>query len=348
VRIPMRLRSLVFVLPFVLLVAACGGASSAKLASGDVAVVGNQHITKKELDRAMALNRIAFRNQGRAFPKAGSTQYASLRQQVIAALVQNAEYAIEAAKLGIKVTAKDIAARLASIKKQYFGGSEKTYRTQIAKQGFTDAEVRDQIRIQLLTERLYEKVTANVTPSPSEVQAYYKAHISQYVTQKSRGVRYILLGKNKQALAQSLAARLRGASDATWCALAKRYSQDPSTKGSCGKATFQQGQTVPEFDKQLFSLPTSRVVAVDTAKYGWFVLQPTTAVKPPSVQTEQEAAPTIEQQLSQQDRNQAMTDWVTRITKSFCTSGQVTYAVGYQPEPDPCSSLQTATNTTTT
>jgi len=61
-----------------------------------------------------------------------------------------------------------------------------------------------------------------------------------------------------------------------------------------------------------------------------------------------ESAETIRARLEQQDRNQFMTDWVAKITKGFCTGGKIKYQAGYQPNPDPCTALATATNTTTT
>jgi hypothetical protein len=64
--------------------------------------------------------------------------------------------------------------------------------------------------------------------------------------------------------------------------------------------------------------------------------------------TESQVATTIRAQLEQQDRNQFMTDWVAKITKGFCSGGKIKYQAGYQPSPDPCTALATATNTTTT
>ncbi len=37
-----------------------------------------------------------------------------------------------------------------------------------------------------------------------------------------------------------------------------------------------------------------------------------------------------------------------RSRSSYCNGGKIKYQVGYQPNPDPCTSLATATNTTTT
>jgi parvulin-like peptidyl-prolyl isomerase len=345
----MKLRYPLLALLLVLVLAACGGGgSSVTLNSGDVAAIGGQHVTKLQFDQSMKQQRLSLKRQGQKFPAVGSTQFSALKNQVLAVLVQNAEFEDEAATLGVKVSAKDVQTQLDLIKKQYFGGSEAKYQQQLKQQGYDDAEVRDQIRGQLLSQRLFQKVTANVTASDKEVHAYYVAHKSQYVTKASRDVRYILVGKNKQSLAQSLESQLKGAPDSTWCTLAKKYSQDPSSKDNCGKATFQKGQTVPEFDKLLFSLPTKRVASVNSAQYGWFVLQPTVAAKPADVSPEKTVADTIRQTLDQQDKNQQMSDWVAKITKQFCNGGKIKYQVGYQPNPDPCTSLATATNTTTT
>ncbi len=344
----MKLYYLLFALLLALLLAGCGGGGAAKLNAADVATVGGQHITKTQFNDAMNQQRLSLKKQGQKFPAAGTTQFSALKTQVLAALVQNAEFENEAAKLGVTVTDKDIQTQLDSIKKQYFGGSEKRYQQGLKQQGYTDAEVRDQIRMQILSGRLFDKVTANVKASDKDVHAYYVAHQSQYMTKTSRDVRYILVGKNKQSLAQSLEQQLKNAPDSTWCTLAKQYSQDPSSKNTCGKATFQQGQTVPEFDKLLFSLPVKGVASVNSAQYGWFVLQPTGPIKPASMSAERDVAATIRAQLEQQDRNQQMTDWVAKITKDFCNGGKIAYQAGYEPNPDPCTSLATATNTTTT
>ena len=63
---------------------------------------------------------------------------------------------------------------------------------------------------------------------------------------------------------------------------------------------------------------------------------------------ESQVATTIRAQLEQQDRNQQMSDWVSKITKDFCNSGGIKYQAGYEPSPDPCAALAAATNTTTT
>ncbi|HEY3921515.1 MAG TPA: peptidylprolyl isomerase [Gaiellaceae bacterium] len=340
----MKLRYFLSVGLLALLLAGCGGGGAASLSAGDIAVVGKDHITKVSFQQVMNEQLLSLKAQGQTAPKAGTTAYESLKGQVIGVLVQNAEFDAQASKLGVTVTEKSIDAQLAAIKKQYFGSSETKYKQGLKAQGYTVASLREQIREELLSQDLFNKVTANVTPSDKEVQAYYQAHKSSYAP--TRAVDEILVGKNKQSLAESIYNQIKGGAD--FGKLAKKYSQDPGSKNQGGSFTANKGQDVPEFDAAVFNAKnkTGQLLApVDTAQYGWFVIKLVGDIKPTS---EAAVAPTIKSQLEQQDRNQQMTDWVSNLTKSYCSGGKVKYEPGYQPSPDPCQSLSTATNTTTT
>ena len=184
-------------------------------------------------------------------------------------------------------------------------------------------------------------MTKNTKVPDSAVHAYYLAHQSIYTQLPSRNVRHILV--KSPTLAQTIYAQLKSGNDKAWCTLAKKYSLDPSSKNACGKLTVQQGQTVPEFNKVAFTEKTKVVHApVHSSQYGWFVIEPLSSVKPKSSTPEKQVASTIRQQLLQTDKNQAMTDWVTSLTKSFCSGSKIKYQVGYAPSPDPCASTTNA------
>ena len=336
-----------FLLPVVLvalLLSGCGSSGSGSLAAGDVAIVGSQHIVKLQFDQLMAEAQANLKSQGKAFPKAGTSAYSTLKSQAVTLLVDEAQKEAAAAKLGIVLSSAAIEARLTQIKKQYFGGSDAKYLAALKKQGLTDSEVRENVKSQLFAQKLFDTLTKTVTVPASAIAAYYAQHLSQYQTAASRSVRYILVGKNKTSLAQSLYQQLTGGTDAKWCALAKQYSQDASSKGTCGKGTFTKGQTVPEFDKVVFSSATKTVAKVNTKQYGWFVVQPTSAIKPATQTPVATAGKQIQTLLLQQKKNAVMTTWITNLQKGYCTGGQIKYQVGYVPSPDPCA----ATNTTTT
>ena len=86
-----------------------------------------------------------------------------------------------------------------------------------------------------------------------------------------------------KTLAASIFKQLSAGNDKTWCTLAKKYSEDPSSKDKCGKLTVTKGETVPVFDKVAFSQPTKKVHApvYDAAQYkAYFIIEPLSPIRP--------------------------------------------------------------------
>jgi parvulin-like peptidyl-prolyl isomerase len=325
----------------VALVAGCGGSGgSASVGSNDVAVVGGTHITKKDYDALIAQ---AKQSLGKTFPKQGTTEYEALKSKAVTVLLQNAERTESAATQGIKITDKQVEARLTQIKKQYFNGSETKYLAQLKQQHLTDALVRTDVRQQLVNEAINTKITKDVVVTDGDVHDYYIAHPQLYSKAQTRDVRHILVKTKPQA--DSIYAQLKAGNDKTWCTLAKKFSQDPSSKDKCGKLTVSKGQTVPKFDEVAFTEKTKTIhPPIHDATYGWFVIEPLSIVHPRSTTPEKQVASTIKTQLLTQKKDQAVTTWFTSLTKTFCTGGKIRYQVGYTPSPDPCAST-TSTNT---
>jgi parvulin-like peptidyl-prolyl isomerase len=334
-----------FLIPFafvVALVAGCGGGGSADVSDDDVAVVGSDHIDKAQFDALMSQAQRSFKTQGRKFPKAGSSDYATIKNQAVTLLVQQAEREEKAKDMGVDLSDADVDKRLAQIKKQYFGGSEKKYKAQLKKQGLTDDQVRRDIRAQLISEKIFKKVTGDVKVTDSQIHDYYIQHPQLYAQPQSRDVRHILV-KNK-ALADKLYGQLKSGGD--FAALAKKYSQDPGSKSQGGKLTVSKGQTVPPFDKVAFALKTNELSKPVKTQYGWHIIQALTTVKPRSTTPEKKVKESIRQQLVQQKKNEAMTTWVNGLTKDFCKGDKVKYQVGFKPNPDPCAQLNATTTDT--
>jgi SurA N-terminal domain len=105
-----------------LLVAGCGGGdatSSDDVPSDAVAVVDGREIPRTQFDTLIEQAKRSYKSQKREFPKAGSEEYQTLRNQAVAALVQKVELEQAAEEMGIKVTDEDIDKRLDKIVKQY-------------------------------------------------------------------------------------------------------------------------------------------------------------------------------------------------------------------------------------
>ncbi len=323
-----------------LLAAACGGTSTANLGSDDVAVAGDQQISKEQFQQLMARAKKSYDQQKRAFPKAGTAEYEQLKGQAITFLVQQSEVDEQAKNLGVDVSDEKVDKEIARYKKQFYGGSDARYEKAVKQQGLTDQQARDAIRQQLVSQALFKKVTGDVKVSDSDIKAYYDAHKSQYVQPESRDVRHILV--TKKALADSLYQQLK--SGGNFAKLAKQYSKDPGSAANGGKLTVSKGQTVPAFDKTAFSLKTGQISQPVHTQYGYHIIQALSAVKAPSTTSLAQVRASIRQQLEQQRKNDKVTKWLDDTKKSYC-NGKIKYQIGYQPNPDPCATLTGATST---
>jgi parvulin-like peptidyl-prolyl isomerase len=342
----MKLYLLALILVVAAFTAGCGSSGTASLSTDDVAVVGTVQVTKAAFNDEMHQAQLSLKSENQAIPKPGTTSYTALRNNVMAVVVQHAEFDQQASKLGVAPTDTDVDKQLTQIKKQYFGGSQAKYLASVKQQGFTDAEVREEIKDQLTQQNLVTKVTATYKPTAAAIQKYYNANIDQFIVHQ-RNVEEILVGKKKQSLANQIYSQLKGG--ASFAALAKKYSQDPGSKNLGGKFTAKKGQDVPEFDAAVFAAsakPNVLLKPVNTSQYGWFVIEPLGPITVASKQSVKQATATITSDLKQQNTNSIMTKWVTGIARSYC-QGQIKYQAGYKPNPDPCATLTTTTPTTT-
>jgi parvulin-like peptidyl-prolyl isomerase len=348
-----------------LLVVACSSSGPRKVPSNAVAVVGDKAISKSDWDALIEQTRANFKATHKKFPAPGSVDLANLKANATQFLIQSSEYQQEADKLGVKVSDKDVDARLEQIKKQYYGNPagqkpatqaqmDKRYRAALKQQGFTDEQVRAGIKLQLVREKVFKEVTKDAKVSDSEVKAYYDKNKKQYETPaqpESRNARHILVKTKK--LADKIYAELQK-NPGRFAALAKHYSIDTSSAvngGTLAPGVVVKGRLVPEFEKVVFSIKTHVISKPVHSRDGWHIIEalgpvkPGTPAKPTPLSQVKEA---IRQQLLSGKQQQAMDKWLAGIKKSYCK--KIGYASGYAPPPgqDPCKQPASTTGASTT
>ncbi|HET8528665.1 MAG TPA: peptidylprolyl isomerase [Gaiellaceae bacterium] len=322
------------------LVAGCGGGGTKSVPADAVAVVGHDTITKQQFNTLLAGAKRTYAARKTPFPKPGTTQYKSLQDQAMQYLVQQSELEQKAKDLGVTVTTKDVDQRLSQIKQQYFGGSQKKYEAQLKSQGLTEPQVKSDLHAQILSEKIYKKITSDVKVTNADVQKYYNQHKSDYTQAASRDVRHILV--NSKKLADQLEQQLKNGAD--FAKLAKKYSKDPGSAANGGKLTVSKGQTVPEFDKAAFSLKTNEISKPVHTTYGWHIIQPLSAVKPAKQTPLSDVKASIKSQLENTKKQDAMNKWVADVKKEF--SNEIRYQAGYQPTATTTTSTTTGATTT--
>ena len=280
-----------------------------------------------------------YKNQKREFPTAGSQEFQTLKNQVVQFLVQREQFEQEAAALDVEITDKQVDARLEQIQKQYFGGDKQKYAKQLKEQGLTEAQVRKDIRSQIVSEKIFEEVTRKVTVTDKQVEDYYNKNKAQYSQPQSREVRHILVKTRAQA--DDLYAQLRAGAD--FSALAKKFSEDTGSKTNGGKLTISKGQTVAPFDKKAFELKKNEISTPVKTEFGFHVIQAIGDAKEAKVTPLKEVKDSIRQQLAQTKKNEAMTKWVDELKQDY--EDKVNYAVGFTPPPPAATGTTTTTET---
>lgn len=339
----MRRLALLALTLLALAVTGCGGSASpsaARLGTDDVAVAGSKGISRERFQELMGRARKSYDANKRAFPKPGTAEYEQLKGQAVIFLILRAEFEQEAEGLGVDITDEKVDKRVEQLKKQFYGGSDERYDKTLQQQGLTREQAREEVRIQLIQEALYKKVTEDVKVTKEEIKSYYDTHKTQYQVPESREVRHILV--QKKPLADQIYAQLK--SGGNFAALAKKYSKDPGSAANGGKLTVSKGQTVPEFDKKTFELKKGELSQPVKTQYGYHIIEAISDIKPATKTPLAKVEGSIKQQLEKQQKDEAMTKWVEDTKKSYCKGG-IKYQVGYQPNPDPCATLTDSTTT---
>jgi hypothetical protein len=287
--------------------AACGGSSSSSSASlqkGDVAVVGDVHITQSDLDHQIKLEVRAMQvgsqsctggssgqekctNKGTKIPKVGTSAYTTtIVQPVVAYLVTQAQVQNIAKALHVDVSAKQLKDKVTQAVTQYYGGNQAKYQADLKKYALTEADVEQQFKLTLLEQNIQTKLKGQVKVTTKDLHDYYRSHQSLYETSAAtRKVDYVLVPS--KALADKALAALKsgkGFKDVSKGAIDDSSLHEPFV------AT--EGQIDVAFQKPAFSLKTnelSGLVPVDKQYAGtslkgkckptcYFIIRPTADV----------------------------------------------------------------------
>jgi foldase protein PrsA len=326
----------------VVLGAACGGGGDStepsaspnptvQVPSGAVAVIDGTAIPKTDYDRLFAQAEKAYEAQGRAFPQTGSAEYEQLKAQTVQFLIDRQIREKKAAALGLKVTDQEVADQLDSLKQQYFSSDEKKYQDELKAQGVTEEDVLADIRAQLISQKIYDKINEGVTVTDAEVQQYYDDNKTQFTAPESREVAHILVDPKDKALAEDIYQQLQNGAD--FAELAKKYSIDTQSAKDGGKLNDVRGTFVPEFEDVAFSLDTGEISKPVKSQYGWHIITALEDTKPESTTPFSEVSSTLHDQLLKQKKDGRMLDWERTARADFADS--IGYAVGFVPATTP-------------
>ena len=329
-----RLIALLAALALGVAAAGCGGGDDDDKASGDVppdaiALVGDRAIPKSEYDRLLSQAEATYEAREQEFPAAGTPEFAQLRNALVRSLVEQAQFEIAAEELGITVTDEELDTRLEELKEQFFEGDDAQYQEELVKQGLTQEQVLKDLRTRMLSEKIFEEVTSEVTVEDPDIEAYYEENKTQFEQPASREVRHILV-KNK-ARADEIHAQLGNGGD--FAKLAKQFSQDPASKDEGGNFTAQKGATVAPFDKVAFELETGELSEPVKTQFGWHIIEAVGDVEEAATQPLSDVEEQISTTLLEERKNERINTWVQELQARFVDL--IVYAPGFEPPAEP-------------
>jgi parvulin-like peptidyl-prolyl isomerase len=304
------------------------GIGSPSVPSGDVALVEGVpdeigQISQKNFDRAFA-QQIAQAKLKKK-PEPGSDKFGELKVAALGELLDQAWIEGQAEELDLSATEKQVEDELVTIKKQSFGSAQ-AYDKFLSESGYTQEDVNDRVRLQLLSTQIQEKVSGEAPKASSkEIQAYYDAEKgSQFTTKESRDVR-IIINKDKSKIEAAKKALEADNSPKSWEKVAPKYSTDPTSKSKGG---LQEGIT------EEFLQGPLKAAVFDGATgelngpiefQGNSVLVEVVKLNPGKVQTLDEAKSQIESTLGQEKQQEFFSEFVTEYQtkwsqRTYCAS----------------------------
>ncbi len=246
----------------------------------------------------------------------------------------------EAEEDNIEITDEEITKALPAKYTQTIGGKENLAKfTKLT--GLDEAFFREQIRTELIGQKIQEKITKDAGKvTDAEVQEYYDKNKAQYTQPEMRDLR-IVLTKNESE-AKEAKKELDGG--ATFTDVVKKHSIDTITKKDGGKLqNVAKGQQEKALADASFSAKKDEIVGPIKTETGYYVVR-VDKVTASKLVPFKDVKEQIKQQLTQTKPQEALTKWQTETLdnwkeKTNCREGYVVDFCKNAPKPE----TQTAT-----
>jgi peptidyl-prolyl cis-trans isomerase SurA len=144
------------------------------------------------------------------------------------------------------------------------------------------ADLRRQVRDQMITEKMQGQITSGLKVTPGEVEKFYKAiprdSLPFFSTEVEVGqiVRTAEISKEQRAIflakAEDIRQRLLKGED--FCSLAKKYSEDPGSAKQCGElGFFKKGDLVKPYESMAYKLQPGEISEIVESEFGYHIIQ---------------------------------------------------------------------------
>lgn len=242
-----------------------------------VACVNGEGIARTNFDQELTKTKARFQKSGREIAPALETR---LKENLMRKLVEETMISQRAKTEGVTVEAAEIDAKFAEHKSRF--GNDEAFAKFLERTNQTAEAVKDDLRRNLLRDKLLEKVLKISDPTEADAQKYYDENLDKYKQKEQIKASHILIKteknddeatkKKKLEQAKKVLAEVKK-KGADFEAVAKQYSDGPTKEKGGDLGTFSRGRMVKPFEDAAFAANAGDIIGPIETQFGYHVIK---------------------------------------------------------------------------
>ena len=256
----------------------CVSTAGAESLYGIAAVVNDELITLRELDREYALLLKEQEKRGPVSPDVA----ARLKRDLLAAMIDKKLIKQKLKELNIVISEEEVRQSIEDIKRQNKMSQEALTAALLA-QGISFDQYRAQMKEELERIRLMsQEVKSKIQVGEREIREYYDANSAAFSEEPTYRARHIFLKVDKKAsndeikkiMAKAADVMAEAKNNSDFAALATKYSDDPGAAKDGGDlGTFKKGDMLPEIESAVITMMPGEVSELVTTPAGFHIIK---------------------------------------------------------------------------
>lgn len=214
-------------------------------------------------------------------PEDWDNRIRELRSNVLMTMINEYVCVRFARENDIIVTEEELEATIQALRERAGISSDAEFRKQLAMEGITLDELRDNLRRQSIVRKVMRReIQGKVRVTEAEIKEYWKANADQYQTRARVRVAVLMIDSEQSGLFGRQAARdkiyeihekLEDGAD--FAEMVKQYSDGPAVDQGGDIGFLEAGKALPVVEKAAFQIDVGRFSAPLETSFGWVIVK---------------------------------------------------------------------------